>query len=59
MIGYHLLPIKYQNCTLINIIKQTILQKISCQSRKDQSDPETEKDPYPWLDLDDPQKRYE
>ena len=27
--------------------------EISCQSRKDQSDLEIEKDPYPWLDLDD------
>ena len=30
--------------------------EISCQSRKDQSDPEIEKDPYPWLDLDDPRR---
>ena len=27
MIGYHLLPIKYQNCTLINTIKQAILRE--------------------------------
>ena len=30
--------------------------KISCQSRKDQSDLEIEKDSYPWLDLDDPRR---
>ena len=30
--------------------------EISCQSRKDQSDLEIEKDPYPWLDLDDPRR---
>ena len=29
---------------------------ISCQFRKDQIDLEIEKDPYPWLDLDDPRR---
>ena len=30
--------------------------EIPCQSRKDQSDLEIEKDPYPWLDFDDPRR---
>ena len=30
--------------------------EISCQYRKDQSDLEIEKHPYPWLDLDDPRR---
>ena len=30
--------------------------EISCQSRKDQSDLEIEKDPSPWLELDDPRR---
>ena len=29
---------------------------ISCQLEKDQLDSETEKDPYPWLDLEDPRR---
>ena len=30
--------------------------EISCQLEKDQLDSETEKDPYPWLDLEDPKR---
>ena len=30
--------------------------EVSYQSRKDQSDLEIEKDPYPWLDLEDPRR---
>ena len=30
--------------------------EISCQLEKDQLDSETEKDPYPWLDLEDPRR---
>ena len=30
--------------------------EISCQLEKDQLDPENEKDPYPWLDLEDPRR---
>ena len=30
--------------------------EISCQLEKDQLDSEDEKDPYPWLDLEDPRR---
>ena len=56
MIGYHLLPTKYQNCTPHQYYKTGNSAEISCESRKDQSDLEIEKDPYPWLDLDDPRR---
>ena len=34
MIGYHLLPTKYQNCTPISTIKQAILQKYLVSQEK-------------------------
>ena len=51
-----LLPYRIPKLHPQNYYKTGNSVEIFCQTRKDQSSKETEKDPYPWLDPEDPRR---
>ena len=56
MIGFLLLYIKFQIYTPVNTIRQVALKKWIHKPERYGFDKEAEKDPYPWLDIDDPRR---